>query len=217
MQKMTASFGYISSGEYSLDVHRNLRPGVIYGDAVSVEGLRYYLNRLSDQAECLDTMKKTLFYGKGAVDRTAAIGGGKARIGQRLEENGISIDLFHGLLGLITEVGEIASALSKGLEEGGSLDRVNLKEENGDCLWYLAVMAKALGTSLEECARVNTAKLKLRYPQNFTEDAAINRDLAAEREVLEGTRRSVPNSLSVSFAEPDPRDEVFTSGSDLDA
>lgn len=217
MQKITSSFGYISSGRYLEDVQRNLRSGVIYGDAVSVEGLQYYLNRLSDQAECLDTMKKTLFYGKDAVDRTAAIESGKARIGQRLEENGISIDLFHGLLGLITEVGEIASALSKGLEKGGSLDRVNLKEENGDCFWYQQVICKELDTTFDQSALTNTAKLKLRYPQNFTEDAAINRDLAAEREVLEGTRRSVPNSLSVSFAEPDPRDEVFTSGSDLDA
>lgn len=202
MQKMTASFGYISSGEYSLDVHRNLRSGTIYGATVTAAATVHFLNRFSEAAQALDSIKKTLFYGKGAAERLSALAGtALPRIGDRLSEDGMSVDLFHGILGLVTETGEIAEAVTQALGTG-RLDRANLREEIGDCLWYLAVAAKALGTSLEECAKVNTDKLRVRYPQNFTEDAAINRDLAAERTVLE---------------QPDPRDEVFTSGSDLDA
>lgn len=42
--------------------------------------------------------------------------------------------LFHAAIGLSTETGEIFEALGK-----YALDRVNLSEEIGDCLWYLAI------------------------------------------------------------------------------
>lgn len=39
---------------------------------------------------------------------------------------------------------------------------------------------------LRELAGVNIAKLRARYPDKFTSDAALNRDLATERKILEG-------------------------------
>lgn len=43
-----------------------------------------------------------------------------------------SIRLLHSAMGIVTEVAEIYEAIDNG-------DLVNLKEELGDCLWYLAI------------------------------------------------------------------------------
>ena len=49
-------------------------------------------------------------------------------------------DLYrqHMLLGIISEVGEIADAFKKEIAYGKVFDRVNLKEEIADVAWYLA-------------------------------------------------------------------------------
>jgi hypothetical protein len=60
-------------------------------------------------------------------------------------------------------------------------------EETGDCLWYLALMARALGVGLETIADRNIAKLAARYPGKFTQAAALERNLEAERKTLEAT------------------------------
>lgn len=95
-------------------------------------------------------------------------------------------DLQHALLGLISEVGELADALKKEHAYGKAIDRVNLREELGDVLWYLPLACRALGCDLGDIAQLNIAKLSKRYPEKFTTAAALNRDLAAERAVLEG-------------------------------
>ncbi len=92
---------------------------------------------------------------------------------------------LHGAMGLSTEAGEVLDQLKKHLMYGKELDLVNLKEEVGDCFWYLALLAKTCGFTFEEAMELNIAKLKLRYADKFTEDAAINRDVVAERKLLE--------------------------------
>jgi NTP pyrophosphatase (non-canonical NTP hydrolase) len=93
--------------------------------------------------------------------------------------------LEHAIDGLVTEAGELADAMKKAKYYGKTLDLVNLKEEGGDVLWYLALMFDELGTDFEaEMARV-IAKLKARFPQKFEQAEALNRDLVKEREVLE--------------------------------
>lgn len=97
-----------------------------------------------------------------------------------------SIRLIHAGLGLATETAEIQDALKKHIFYGKPLDRVNLAEEMGDVFWYLAILADELGVSFEDTMDKNIAKLKKRYGDKFTETAAINRDVAAERKILEG-------------------------------
>ena len=48
------------------------------------------------------------------------------------------IRLFHGVLGLATESGEIADNVKKHLFYGKDADEPNLIEELGDILWYVA-------------------------------------------------------------------------------
>lgn len=104
--------------------------------------------------------------------------------------------LIHALLGLVSEVGEIADALKKHLIYGKPLDITNLVEEFGDVEWYQALGLKAIGSDHASAWAANIAKLEKRYPQGFTPEAALNRDVAAERATLEG--------FDLSDTEPKP-------------
>ncbi len=94
--------------------------------------------------------------------------------------------LLHAGIGLATESGEFLDALKKSIFYGRDLDTINLKEELGDVLWYLAIAMDALGTDFETEMEKNIKKLKVRYGEKFTKELAENRNLEKEREVLEG-------------------------------
>ena len=93
--------------------------------------------------------------------------------------------LTHYSLGLGTETGEVLDILKKRLAYGKPIDMVNLKEELGDLLWYVARLCGEFGFTFEELMETNIAKLKARYGEKFTEDAALNRNLKNERATLE--------------------------------
>lgn len=161
-------------------------------------------------------------------------------------------DIIHASLGMISEVGEIADMLKRNLAYGKAFDHINLVEESGDVLWYVALLCRAIdqdfaelcpqveyaydpvdmmvadlaqyvglvsvsarsciehsltptyllelrrivttidkicraaGFSLETALERNVAKLAKRFPEGFTDWHALNRDLDAERKVLEG-------------------------------
>lgn len=95
-----------------------------------------------------------------------------------------TIQLLHAGMGLCTEGGEFLDNLKKHIFYGSELDLVNLKEEGGDSIWYLARAFQTLGTKFSTEAERVLAKLKLRYPEKFTLEHAENRDLEAERELL---------------------------------
>jgi NTP pyrophosphatase (non-canonical NTP hydrolase)/DNA-directed RNA polymerase subunit RPC12/RpoP len=97
------------------------------------------------------------------------------------------VQTIHGCLGIAGEGGELAAAIERFAFYGKPLDRVNIKEECGDVLWYIAEICNAEGWTIEELMVSNIAKLRKRFPDKFTEhDAAEeNRDRAAERSVIE--------------------------------
>lgn len=94
--------------------------------------------------------------------------------------------LLHASMGLCTEAAEFQDALKKVIFYGKSLDKVNLKEELGDMLWYMAIAMDALNTDFESEMIRNIEKLRVRYPDKFNDSDAENRDTEAERKVLEG-------------------------------
>jgi NTP pyrophosphatase (non-canonical NTP hydrolase) len=100
--------------------------------------------------------------------------------------NGDVAALIHYSIGMCTELGELQDALKKYIAYGKELDKVNLIEESGDILWYLARTLDTLGSSFEEAMAANAAKLMKRYGTQFTEEAALQRDVSAERITLEG-------------------------------
>lgn len=78
-------------------------------------------------------------------------------------------------LGITGEAGEVADLLKKHLGHGHELDKSALAKELGDVLWYVAAIATLNGLSLGDVAAANVAKLRLRYPDGFSEAASINR------------------------------------------
>lgn len=94
-------------------------------------------------------------------------------------------DLLHGSMGVMTESGELLDAVKKFIFYGKDLDVVNIEEEIGDIMWYIAIICKSLKLDLQTILEKNISKLKKRYPEKFTEDKALNRDLNAERSILE--------------------------------
>jgi NTP pyrophosphatase (non-canonical NTP hydrolase) len=96
-----------------------------------------------------------------------------------------SIRLLHAAMGMQTEVAEFTDMLKKHIFYGKPLDLVNLKEELFDTTWYMAIALDVLEGSFEEGFQKNIDKLKARYPEKFSEEKAINRDLKKERSILE--------------------------------
>jgi NTP pyrophosphatase (non-canonical NTP hydrolase) len=97
-----------------------------------------------------------------------------------------TIRLMHAFIGIATEAGEINDAMKKHLFYGKAFDKANAVEELGDLMWYIGVACDTLGVSLEEVMEKNIAKLRARYGEKFSEQAALNRNLDTERKILEG-------------------------------
>lgn len=84
--------------------------------------------------------------------------------------------LQHGMLGIITEAGELGDVVKKHVIYDKPLDRDNIEEEIGDLLWYVACLARAAGASLDKAAVRNLEKLRRRYPNGvFSSVAALTR------------------------------------------
>lgn len=140
-------------------------------------------------ASKVDLIKRTLFYGdkfRLALSAQDRMNGLPIVNTSKSRQHG---DLVHGIIGVITETGELAEVLEHFLHSNAELqsfedmlDGINLKEEVGDVMWYLAVICKAGGFTLEEAAEANIRKLRAAYPDKFTEAAARNRDNTREEE-----------------------------------
>jgi len=92
---------------------------------------------------------------------------------------------LHMVLGMQTEVAEIADVFKKHIAYGKEIDYINVKEELGDSLWYIANMCNMNGWDMREILDTNIQKLQARYPEKFTQENALNRDLEKERKILE--------------------------------
>lgn len=87
----------------------------------------------------------------------------------------LETDLTHAALGLATEVGEFTTVVKRAAIYDVPISaemRVNMHEELGDILWYLALAATKLGWDLEQVAAENIEKLRQRYPAKYSDSAA---------------------------------------------
>lgn len=152
-------------------------------------------------SEILDQIKKNTFYGKAFnhTKLTDAIHMANMCINRiynlhQSNNNSLPLEqqsdlkvnprLFHSIIGVATESAELLAAMNV---DSPNFDKVNILEEFGDLNWYEAIAVDELSANFEEDVlnRVIT-KLRTRYPEKFINEAAINRDLAKERTVLEG-------------------------------
>lgn len=83
--------------------------------------------------------------------------------------------LRNAVYGLNGEAGEVIDLLKKHEFQGHDLDWERLVDEAGDVCWYIALLASALGVSLETIMRKNIEKLVKRYPDGFDKSRSINR------------------------------------------
>lgn len=155
------------------------------------------LMEISGSIDSLDKVKKYMFYGREDQGLSMACAMGKqlhpndshdvdfeALVPGKSREEAIRI--FHGIIGIITEAGELARALGEALAENKALDLVNVKEEIGDGFWYDAAILRVMGITFEDVQKVNIAKLRARFPNKFDAHDANNRNLERERGILEG-------------------------------
>lgn len=108
----------------------------------------------------------------------------------------------HGLIGLDTEMGELWDAYKKHWFYHKSLDMQNVYEEIGDIIWYkelledcigdklgdlhdsLDYITELLGTTYDKCREAVIRKLKVRYPNKFTDFDAENRATKTEMDAF---------------------------------
>ncbi len=71
-------------------------------------------------------------------------------------------------IGLTGEAGEVADLIKKGVYHQQGLDRLKIKKELGDVLWYVAAMCTEMGFTMEEVMQHNVDKLKARFPEGYS-------------------------------------------------
>lgn len=93
-------------------------------------------------------------------------------------------DVSHVLFGLAAEAGEVAGKATKAVRD---LDvpphemphdpevAVAILAEVGDVLWYVAAVCRAFGTTLEDVARDNLAKLRSRADRGVIQGSGDDR------------------------------------------
>ncbi len=96
----------------------------------------------------------------------------------------------HAVMGLVTEAGELMDQIKKSKIYGRELDTINLIEELGDIMWYSALLCDELETDFEDVWERNVKKLAARYPEKYSHEKALNRDLKTERDILEKKKKS---------------------------
>lgn len=82
---------------------------------------------------------------------------------------------YYPILGLVSEVGEVAAILKRTIRDDESYSRQQLVKELGDCLWYLARVAKEEDVSLSEIVAANKEKLDSRKKRNTLKGSGDDR------------------------------------------
>jgi hypothetical protein len=152
-----------------------------YGKLV---GKSYFLNlccSLINFGNLLDECKKALFYGREYNNGKVTV----ETLDTYFMNNQKSQDILHGVIGAVTESIELLENIITALHTNQPIDTVNLVEEIGDISWYQAIILASLDKDFSDCNTKLLNKLKIRFPEKFTEEKANNRDLEKERKTLE--------------------------------
>ena len=112
-----------------------------------------------------------------------------------------TIRLIHAAMGMVTESAELMDMLKKHIFYGKPMDLVNAKEEVGDNQWYVGLAVDVMRTTMNDVMTVNINKLKLRYPEKFTEHNATNRNVAIERQFLEDANKAFATDKGILTGE----------------
>lgn len=179
--------------DFALRTESPITPELLVRVLEVKQHLVHVLNDFSNVSKDLENLKRYIYYGKSAALDPAFLQAPDADELIPFSENMVVwARLLHSLLGLYGEGHEHVHAFDKTPLVSKCLskyephfDRVNIPEEFGDNLWYIALGSSAVGINLLKIMRANIAKLEKRYPEKFTAEAAADRDLAAENSAME--------------------------------
>jgi NTP pyrophosphatase (non-canonical NTP hydrolase) len=85
--------------------------------------------------------------------------------------------ILYPTLGLSGEAGEVADKVKKIVRDGEPhlFYKNDIAKELGDVLWYVAILARDLGYTLEEIAQTNLDKLEDRKNRNMLKGSGDDR------------------------------------------
>lgn len=156
--------------------------------------LRYLLGYVMNNGTDMDIFKKKVFYNRDPKKNMPGASYNKRDAGFFDDRLLANVDAVHALAGLQTEIGELAEVYYNHIFGNKPLDTVNMAEEIGDLLWYIAILCEHLNYNLEDIFFANICKLRARFPNSFSENEAINRNLDNERICLETTLNKDENA-----------------------
>ena len=177
--------------DYVAEAHLTASPHFC-GDRVPLAHFAAVLQDAIDALSALDRIKKAFFYGRDLGPLALDVGDVWQNcaklpewISDHPEDDEKARNIIHAIIGKATEAGELLELLHATAINGEVFDVANAGEEIGDGFWYDALLARACGLTFDGIQRTNIAKLRHRFPNAFTEYDANNRDLFAERRILE--------------------------------
>jgi len=88
-------------------------------------------------------------------------------------------NFFYPTLGLVGEAGEVAEKIKKIIRDKDCIindkDRLEIKKELGDVLWYISALCDELKLKMEDVANSNIEKLNSRKQRNKLKGEGDNR------------------------------------------
>jgi NTP pyrophosphatase (non-canonical NTP hydrolase) len=86
---------------------------------------------------------------------------------------------IYATLGLVGETGEVAEKIKKIWRDKNKQvtdeDRLEVKKEMGDVLWYLSQLAEEIGINFDDVAQTNLEKIQSRLKRDVLHGAGDNR------------------------------------------
>lgn len=177
----------MSPEEYMKETERTAKNDHYHGNRVYADVITTELMGFVEHGEFLDQIKRAIYYGKEYDFCSWWIKDSFIPPISSLLKDSTDYEKLHAILGIATESAELVDSLVSAEGVPSELDQTNVKEEIGDILWYIALLLRQYNWSFEEVMDLNIAKLRKRYPEKFTQENAINRNLEEERTILEGS------------------------------
>jgi NTP pyrophosphatase (non-canonical NTP hydrolase) len=183
--------------EAAMRTGREAPPDYFPGDVARNRLLHAALGVGSEVGELLDQYKRHIFYG-APLDRVNVI----EECGDLLWFSGLGCDARGKTLARLLEVWgdfdfshlptplEIIHAMQSPADDILGIvledsDAQSTLGAFGEIVCLVRELLATVGATLEDAMRANIAKLAKRYPDRFTAERALNRDLEAERAALE--------------------------------
>jgi len=82
------------------------------------------------------------------------------------------LDKLHMAIGVAGESGEVVDLVKKEVFNNKTIEPAETLKECGDVLFYMAGLLDAYGWTIEDALSQNISKLRTRYPEGYSDEAA---------------------------------------------